>query len=114
MKKWLAYWCNEGFEYLKDVTEYEHWDQQNLVEVLSDRRPQPNPVYQLINHMTMRARFNAQRHYELYAFSSTADLELEDLQSWADTDPQSLVNWIRGNGVKLYSDRDPKPRRVIV
>jgi hypothetical protein len=114
VKKWLAYWCNEGFECLKEVTEYEHWDQQNLVEVLSDRRPQPNPVYQLINNMTMRARFNAQRHYELYAFSSTADLELEDLQSWADTDPQSLVNWIRGNGVELHSDRDPSPRRVIV
>ena len=114
MKKWLAYWCNEGFEHIKEITQYEHWDQEQLVEILADRNPQPNPLNQLINNMTLRARFNSQRQYELYVFKSTSDLELADLTAWSEEDPQSLVNWIRGNGVKLYSDHDPKPRRVIV
>lgn len=113
MKKWIAYWCNEGFEYLDEITQYEHWDQEQLVDILADRKPQPNPLNELINNMTMRARFNPQRHYELYAFSSTSDLKLDDLKTWSEEEPQTFVNWIRGNGVKLYSDHDPKPRKVI-
>lgn len=113
MKKWLAYWCNEGFEHIKEITQYEHWGQQQLIDILSDRQPQHNPLNQLINNMTLRARFNPQRSYELYVFKSTADLELQDLQDWASSDPQTFVNWIRGNGIKLYSDHEPNLHRVI-
>ena len=114
MKKWIAYWCNEGFEYLDEITQYEHWDQEQLIKILADRKTQPNPLNQLINNMTMQARFNSQRHYELYVFKSTSDLELDDLKAWSEGDPQSLVNWIRGNGVKLYSDRELNSSKVIV
>ena len=113
MKKWLVYWCNEGFEHIREITQYERWEQQQLVDILSDQPPRSNPLNQLINNMTMRARFNSDRHYELYAFKSTDDLELQDLQDWANSEPQSFVNWIRGNGVKIHSDRDPRPQKAI-
>jgi hypothetical protein len=36
------------------------------------------------------------------------------LKTWSDEDPQSFVNWIRGNGIKIYSDRASVCTKVIV
>jgi|688.fasta_scaffold24828_12 hypothetical protein len=105
MKIFLAYWCNEGFEYLGDITEYEHWEKRNLVEILSDRKPTANPIHRMISTVQLRATFNPQRNYELYVFSADNDCQLSDIKEWADTDPQSLVDWVRINGLCQYSDR---------
>ena len=108
MKRFLAYWCNEGFEYLDDITEYEHWEKRNLFEILNDRKPTANPIHKMISHMLLRARFNPQRYYELYVFSADNDCQLSDIKEWAHTDPQSLVDWIRINGLCQYSNRQEK------
>lgn len=102
----LAYWCNEGFEALEDITKYQHWEQQQLMDILSEKSPQKNPMNSMISHMKMRMRFNPQREYELYAFMTTPSVDREDLVEWSDRDPQSLVDWIRKNGIKVASDKD--------
>jgi hypothetical protein len=104
MNKWLAFWCCEGFECIIDISSYENWDQQQLIEILCDRPQRENPLNHLISNMKMRARFNPDRQYELYVFKSSVDVEKSQLDHWADHDPQSLADWIRSNGVKLYSD----------
>lgn len=114
MKKWLAYWCSEGFEYIGEISQYEHWDKEILFDILRNQKPKPNPLDGMINNMRMRALFNNQRNYEIYAFTSTDDLELPDLKTWSDEDPKSFVNWIRGNGIKIYSDRASVCTKVIV
>lgn len=114
MRKWIAFWCAEGFEYLDEITQYEHWEHKQLIDVLSDRKPKPNPLNQTISFLKLRARANIQRNYELYVFSSDPGIELESLKSWSENDPQSLVNWIRKNGIELYSDRNLNQKRVIV
>ena len=113
MRKWIAYWNIEGFECLEEITRYEHWERDQLLEILSDRPPQPNPLSRMITGMSLRARLNTQRQYELYVFSSDPDIEPESLKSWAERDPQSLVVWIRKNGIKIHSDRNPSRKRVI-
>lgn len=102
----LAYWSNEGFEALEDITKYQHWDHQQLIDILKEKKPSTNPLWAMIGHMKMRMRFNPQREYELYAFMSTPSVDREDLIEWSDRDPQSLVDWIRKNGVMIASDKD--------
>lgn len=102
----LAYWCNEGFEALEDITKYEKWDQLQLIELLKDNKATKNPLWGMIGHMKLRMRFNPQREYELYAFMSTPSVNHEDILEWMRNDPQSLVDWIRKNGVKIASDKN--------
>lgn len=116
MKYFLAFWGNEGFESIQDITKFEKWDQTQLMMILSEKQDgsEPNPLAVMINHMKLRARFNPQRECEIYAFSSTDGIDLEDLNSWEDRDPQGLVDWIRMNGVELHSDKSKTPKRTIV
>lgn len=116
MRHYLAFWGNEGFESIQDITKYEKWDQEQLVMILSEKqtKSEPNPLSVMINHMKMRARVNTQRECELYAFSSTDGIELKDIEEWEQRDAQGLVDWIRLNGVELHSDKSKTPRRTIV
>jgi hypothetical protein len=52
--------------------------------------------------MILRARANSQRSYEIYEFNSALDIEV--VKELFKTDPQVIVNWIRKNGYKIYSD----------
>lgn len=112
---YLAYWCNQGFESIQDITKYEKWEQDQLVEILASRqtKSEPNPLGVMINSMKMRARVNSQREYELYAFMATDDIDHKAIDDWSIGDPQGLVDWIRKNGTKLYSDRSSAVRRTI-
>jgi hypothetical protein len=62
--------------------------------------------------MILRARANNQRHYEIYGFTS------HESEEWVrdifESEPQTIVNWIRDNGVKIYSDKVNTRDVVIV
>lgn len=115
MRYYLAFWGNEGFESIQDITKFQKWDQEQLMMILSEKQTgsEPNPLDVMINHMRLRARFNPQRECEIYAFSSAEGIELKDIEEWEQRDVQGLVDWIRDNGVKLHSDRSTQNRRVI-
>lgn len=112
---YLAYWCNEGFESIQDISKYETWEKGQLVEILASRqdRAEPNPLDTMVNAMRMRARVNPQREYEIYAFMASDDIDQKSIDDWADVDPQGLVDWIRENGSKIHSDRKMAVRRII-
>jgi hypothetical protein len=115
MRYYLAFWGNEGFESIQDITKFEKWDQTQLMMILSEKQhgSEPNPLDVMINHMRMRARFNPQRECEIYAFMSKDDIDLDALNEWEERDAQGLVDWIRDNGLKLHSDKGIATRRVI-
>ncbi len=110
----LAFWCRDGFEVIEDITACQNWEHKQLIDALSDKKIEPNPMSQMITYATLRGRLNSQRQYELYAFMTDGDIDKEDLVKWADKDSQSLVDWIRVNGVKLYSDYYRKHKDRIV
>lgn len=97
MQQFLVMWCNEGLEALINVTKHE---KENMIAVLREERPlHTNPI----QYMILRAKFNQQRHYEIYAFES--EIEEEDIRSLFEKTPQVIVDAIRSVGNKLYSDR---------
>jgi hypothetical protein len=70
--------------------------------VLKDQEPPATPN---INMWALRARFNTQRHYEIYIINTTPEIELEDIQAMFEADPQTAADTIRRLGKKFYSDR---------
>lgn len=106
-KHFLAMWDMNGLECLIDITKHnkkvEDIEKQKMWQILKEE-PQCNvqPPRIPIQQMILRAKFNMQRSYEIYEFMSSESEEF--IKEWFETEPQPLVDWIRKNGYKVYSD----------
>jgi len=105
---WLAMWDNTGLECLVNITEL---DQQQFLDGL---KGQPSKVAFNLNAMILRARYNSQRHYEIYTFAADDSISKEDLVAQFTDSPQAMVDMIRKRGNKIYSDQVNKKEVVIV
>ena len=65
------------------------------------------------NHLLLRARYNSQRHYEIYSVAATDGITAEDIQDMFEASPQSAADTIRRLGHCLHSDRSEKHRVLI-
>ena len=117
VKNFLAMWDNQGLECIFDVDEelsqqkeYEKTVVWNTLQGLKTPSRSSNiPLKQMI----LRAKANSQRHYEIYQFAAQG-LDIEDIKIAFEDDPQFIVNHIRKNGRKIYSDRFEVKNSVIV
>lgn len=113
----IVMWDMLGLESIFDIhkamQEVENWEKNKIWDVLKGHRmeaPKPNPIP--LQMLIMRARYNSQRSYEIYSFNTTMS-EREVRKIFAE-DPQPIVEWIRENGNKIYSDYVKQERKVIV
>jgi hypothetical protein len=114
MRYYITMWCNSGVECVQDITEFQDWKTTNAFAVLTGEAVKSCPLNSQVAAMRLRARFNAQRNYEIYVFTSTRDVCEEDIKSWADSSPQTYADWVRKNhSVCLYREHAPN-RAVIV
>ena len=103
---YICMWDENGFEVLKDCSS---WERQTLLDTLAGKQLKPAPVN--LQAMTMRARFNPQRAYEIWTFNTEEDLDEDTLWSYAEANPQALVDMIREHGKKLYGNaKNTEPR----
>jgi hypothetical protein len=65
-----------------------------------------------INHWSLRARFNAQRNYEIYIITATPGISEHDIREMFENNPQSAADTIRRIGQKYFSNRDTKERAI--
>ena len=66
-----------------------------------------------IMHWELRARYNTQRHYEIYLITATPGIGEDDIRDMFEADPQTAADTIRRIGHKHYSDRQNQ-KAVIV
>jgi hypothetical protein len=92
-------WDERGFETIKDCSS---WERESLLNTIAGKKLSTPPVN--LQAMMMRARFNPQRNYEIWTFNTEESLDEETLWSYAETDPQALVDMIRSRGKKLYGE----------
>jgi hypothetical protein len=71
------------------------------------------PTVPNILHWELRARYNTQRHYEIYIITATPGIDEEDIREMFDASPQSAADTIRRIVHKYYSDRVQEDRVVI-
>lgn len=78
--------------------------------LLKNQEP-PRPPNLL--HWELRARYNSQRHYEIYIITAQPGIEQEDIVNMFEADPQSAADTIRRIGHCYYSDRRSEDQVVI-
>jgi len=115
-KHYLAMWDSQGLECLFDVdfymNQYNEWEKQKVISILKEERTPDQPRGVPLQLMILRARANSQRVYEIYEFNST--MGYKELTKVFNDDPQPVVEWIRENGKKVYSDYVKQERKMIV
>jgi hypothetical protein len=102
--QFLIMWCNEGLECCIDVTE----DQQRRMWQQLKGEPVSASAIPNLNHLLLRARYNSQRHYEIYSVEATDGITAEDICEMFEASPQTAADTIRRLGHCLHSDRSAR------
>lgn len=105
-KRYLAMWDRLGLESLFDVdsvlNELDQWEKSKIMSILKEEPHLPKPRGIPLEMMLLRAKVNSPRQYEIYEFSAT--LSFDEIKDQFKINPQPIVDWIRINGGKVYSD----------
>ena len=116
LNNFLVVWDMLGLESIFSVddalNEVESYEKDKTWKILKNepvgKAPNPIPLQMLI----MRARYNTQRSYEIYTFST--DMTMNQVREVFAVTPQRIVEWIRENGNKIYSDYVKQEKKFIV
>jgi len=76
------------------------------------KKPVPRENFNL-EHWQLRARYNMQRHYEIYAIGVDSSITQEDIVDMFKTDAQYAADLIRDRGEKIYSDRRTQKDAIV-
>ena len=105
----LVSWDMTGLEACVNISDIE---KQKVWAVLNDQPVNTN-LNAIVSSVLLRARYNAQRHYEVYTIQVSNGIAEEDLRQMFEDSPQAAADLIRDRGVKLYSDRINQKTQVI-
>ncbi len=117
IKNFLAMWDNMGLECIYDIdqelTKQQEWEKSKVWNTLQGVETPLRKSNIPLKQMILRAKVNSQRHYEIYQFAAQG-LDIEDIKSAFESDPQFIVDHIRKNGKKIFSERFEIEKSVIV
>ena len=88
---------------ISDIDKEIMWDALKGTD--DSNKGRPHTVNSLVNMLVLRARYNSQRHYEIYAVDTESHVSAGDLRDMFENDPQGSADLIRARGRELYSDR---------
>lgn len=109
--RFIVMWDMYGLEYVADITADE---QRVMWENLKGKKDVPRHSYANPMHLRLRARFNPQRHYEIYIFDAVAGITEGDIKEMFENNPQVAAETIRKVGHCFYSDRATDSDRVVI
>jgi len=106
--QFVVVWDNTGLEYVGDITLDEQQRTWSALKGEALKYTIPN-----LNHLVLRARYNSQRHYEIYIVTATDGITADDIEHMFETNPQMSADTIRRIGQCLYSDRANQDKILI-
>jgi hypothetical protein len=106
-------WDMYGIESIIPISQFEHWDKENLILLLKEQQTKKNPLDIIVRNLILRAQFNTQRHYEIYAIDCESSLDENFWRQQWEQNPQFTADLIRERGHKLYSDRQTQKSIII-
>jgi len=109
----LFVWDQFGIESIVPITQYEHWDKDNLIRILKEQPTLPNPLNGIIRSLVLRAKVNNQRNYEIYAVDCSEEMDLVFWKHKWENFPQECVNIIRERGHKIFSNIETRTPIII-
>lgn len=104
---YILSWDCQGLEAVVNISDIE---KEQMWEVLKSTGDNPNKgrsntVSSIVGMITLRARFNSQRHYEIYCIDTDDNISAEDFRTLFEENPQGMADLVRERGRQLYSDR---------
>jgi len=96
-------WCELGIEAVVPITKYENQEKMDTWEILKGGKPGNNPLNDIINSMLLRARYNGQRKYEIYAIDCPEGVTEDELFELWDKSPQYMADLTREKGVSIFN-----------
>ena len=94
-------WDCLGLEYCEDITKRE---QAEMWAQLKGSNPDRSR-YPSLNSLVLRARFNSQRHYEIWVVDVDPSITSQDMIDMFKDNPQGMADLVRARGRNIYSDR---------
>ena len=107
--EFVVMWCNEGLEYVGDITA----DNQRVMWKKLQGRDAPRHALANPFHLRLRAQFNPQRHYEIYFIGAEEGVDEDGIRSMFKNDPQGSADLIRARGECFYSNRAEKTAVIV-
>lgn len=104
----IVAWDMTGLECVVDANELQSED---VMRALRDQKG--SRLSEFMFYITMRARANMQRKYEIYSIHTNPDITKETLEYMFNENPQAAADLIRKRGHKIYSDRSTAGNQVI-
>jgi hypothetical protein len=106
-------WDNQGIESIVPISQYENWDKEQLIRLLKEESRIRNPLDTIVRNLILRAKFNPQRHYEIYAIDCDPSLDEKFWREQWTEHPQFTADLIREKGHRIYSDRRTQQPVII-
>jgi len=106
--RFVISWDQQGLEYIGDITEDEQRRTWAALKGQKLHTALPN-----LQHLILRARFNPQRHYEIYLIEATDGITASDIQQMFDSNPQAAADTVRKLGTCLFSNREQRDKILI-
>lgn len=111
---YLFVWTEYGIENIVPITQFENWEKENMWRILQDKSPEKNPLDGIISYALIRARYNTDRRYEVYAMDCEEGITEEDLYNFWESTPQEAANLTRKKGVCLFgSSKKPEQVKIV-
>jgi hypothetical protein len=103
MKNTIALmWDCNGLEAVANLSEISK--KRTWASLKGEKMPElPN-----LMHWELRARYNSQRHYEIYIIETDEDITVDVIRTAFERDPQHMADTVRKIGHKFYSDQLPQ------
>jgi hypothetical protein len=105
----IVSWDMTGLDCIIDAHELQGEDVMRAL-----RGDKGSKLGQTLFYLTMRARANSHRKYEIYSIHTDGEITKERLEELFQENPQAGADLIRARGNKIYSDRENAGRQVIV
>lgn len=99
--QFIITWDCHGLEVCCDVTAAH---QRAVWEELQGKGVSESGIPSL-GHLELRARYNPQRHYEIYIIEAVEGITADDIREMFEADPQGAADTIRRLGTCFYSAR---------
>ena len=96
--RWAIMWDCHGLEAIQQVPDPADF----TFAVLANKT---KPEVPNIMHWELRARYNPQRHYEIYIVESQPGIDRDDIVKMFEASPQTAADTVRRIGHCYYSDR---------
>ena len=104
---YILSWDCQGLEAVVNISDIEKEQMWEVLKSTGDNsnKGRSNIVSSIVGMITLRARFNSQRHYEIYCIDTDDTITTQDFRTMFEENPQGMADLIRERGRQLYSDR---------